>query len=245
MDVGRTDLRRVLEERLQQADHGRVIRAERCAERAKIHRVVAQVLLQLLREAGDLLGAPVDLVERLQELPFGRHGGLHVALQNACELVVREEVGGVRHGNKDRVASLLDWQGAKAARGGFGQLLHHLRIEIVLREIDVTQAELARERLRDLLIVEKAELDQQPPEAPAATRLRLEGNAQLLNGNQLLRDEHVAKPHALRPECGARDRCCFCASVVHVGGQISRFLVRLQVKMARDGKLDNQKIQSR
>ena len=209
MDVGRPDLRRVLEERLQQAHHGRVIRAERCAERAKIHRVVAQVLLQLLGEAGDLLGAAVDLVERLQELSFGHDDGLHVALQNARELVVSEEVGGVRHGNQHGVASLLERHGAKAARGRFGQLLHHLRIEIVLREIDVTQAELAGERLRDLLVVDITQLYEQPPETAAATRLRLERSAQLLNRDQLLGDEHVAEPHALRAEGGACDRCCF------------------------------------
>ena len=79
----------------------------------------------------------------------------------------------------------------------------------MLREIDVTQAELARERLRHLLVAQITQFYEQPPETAAATGLRLERSAQLLNRDQLLGDEHVAEPHALRAECGACDRCCF------------------------------------
>ena len=79
----------------------------------------------------------------------------------------------------------------------------------MLREVDIAQLQLARECLRHLLIIEITEFYQQPPETAPATRLRLQRSAQLLNRDQLLRDEHVAEPHALRPECGAPDRCCF------------------------------------
>ena len=232
VDVGRADLGRVLEQRLEQAHHRRVLGAERGAERAEIDEGFAEVLLQLLRKTADLLGATVDLVERLENLLLGHHDRLDVALEKARQLIEGEEIGRIAHRDDDRVAALLQRHGAKAARRRLRQLLHHLEIEVVLREIDVAQAELARERLRKLLVLEETELHQHAPEAPAAAGLLLEGHAQLLHGEELLRNEHIPEPDALRSNCRTRRRCRFLYRLGHIGGQVSAFPPRLQVRRA-------------
>ena len=211
-------LHRVLEQRLQQLHHRRVLGAERRAQGAEIDRLVAaQVLLELLREAGDLLGAAIDLVEREQELRLGDHRRLDVALEDARQLVEGEEVGRVRHADHERRAALFQRHGAEAPRRGLRQLRHHRAAEAVALQVDVAQAELSRQRLRDLVLGGEPEVDEHAPEAPPRALLLFQREPELLLRDELLRHQDLAEPHALRARGGRRTG----AGSRHVAGQFT------------------------
>src|SRR5918999_2115306 len=106
------------------------------------------------------------------------------------KLVVGEKVGRIGYADENRAATFLERHRAKAARHGFRQFVHYFRVERELREVDIAQVQLSGERLRQLLVVDKTELDEQPPQASSAARLRLERDAQLLDGNDLLGYQH-------------------------------------------------------
>ena len=70
VDVGGAHPHRILEHRLQQPDDRRIFDRRRQPQRGEVDAAVAELLAQLLGEAADLLGAPVDAVDGLQQQRF-------------------------------------------------------------------------------------------------------------------------------------------------------------------------------
>ena len=107
VDVRGPHLRGVLEQRLQQLDDRRVLRAEGGIEGAEVDQVFAEILVQLLGEAADFLGAAVHPVQRHRDFALGHHHRLDVLLQNARELVEGEQIGGIGHADQHLRAAFL------------------------------------------------------------------------------------------------------------------------------------------
>jgi hypothetical protein len=126
------------------------------------------------------------VVDRLQQQAFGDHRELDVALEEARDLVVGEQVGGVGHGDAEAARTLLEDHGAETARLGLGQTVGHLRLDREVLEVDVRNLELAGQRVGDLLLRDEALVHEHPPELAAALLLLVEGVRQLLLGEQPL-----------------------------------------------------------
>src|SRR5450759_1254428 len=174
MDVGRVHLGRILEHGLQQFDDRRILRARLNIERTEIHGL-AHVRTQFACEIGDLLGAPVDPVYGLEHLVFVDQDELDVALQRTRDFVICEQVGGIAHRHQVRVALVLHQQGAKTPCQQLGQHARHLKVDVVVLEVEVGDLELFGQRLGNALLCGEAVFDQHPTELAAAALLLLEG----------------------------------------------------------------------
>src|SRR6185503_1423984 len=149
-------------------------------------------------------------------LALGHHRGLDVLLEQARQLVVSKEVGGVGHADQHHCAALLERERAEPARRGFRQLHHGGAVEVVLLEVHEAQIELPPERLRDHLLGDEAQVDERAPELAPRALLLLEREPELLLRDRLLRDEHIAEPYPRGPP-GAAHAC----GDRHCRGQIS------------------------
>ena len=228
MDVRGADLGGVLEQRLQQLDDRRILRAERRIESAEIDRAFAEVLLQLLGEPADFLGAPVHPVERMRHLALGHHHRLDVLLQDARQLVEGEQVRGIGHADQHLGAALLERYRAEAARRDLGQLQHHAGVEVVVLEVDERDVELPRQGACNLFFSDESHLDQNASETAPGALLLVERQLELLLRHDLLRDENVPQPQALGSPRGAH-RSGGGTRSGHRDGQLSLFPVGLQV----------------
>lgn len=191
-------LGRILEHALQQFDDRRILRPRLGVERAKIHGL-AHVRAQLAREIGDLLGAPVDAVYGLEHLVLVGQDRLDVALEEARDFVVSEQVGGIGHRHQVGIALVLQQQRAEAPRLRLGQQARHLGIDVVIFKVEVGDLELLGQCLGNTLLRREAVLDQQPAEFAAMALLLVEGQTQLFLGNQLFLDEQIADASFLWP----------------------------------------------
>ncbi len=199
MHVGSVDLRGVVENRLQQLDHGRVLRAQPGAEGAEVDVAVADIALQLLRQPADLIGAAINPVDGLQQNRLAHHRGLDIAPQQTGDLVESEKIGRIGHADEIRGLALLEHDCAEAPGLRFGQAAHEVVVEVVELQVDVRDVELTRDRLADLLFVDEALLDQHPPQPPAGLLLLLERDLELVGRDDVLRDERIAEPYFFWP----------------------------------------------
>ena len=158
---------------------------------------VAEILAQLLRERGDLVGAPVDPVDGLQQQRFGHDRDVDVLARQPRDFVEGKQVRRVDHRNQNRVVLLLEQKCPEAPRLGFGQLARHRGIEVVVLQVDERDAELAGERLADLVFRKIPAFDQHPPELPPRAALVLQGRLELLLRDELLLHQQIAEPYPL------------------------------------------------
>jgi hypothetical protein len=198
VDVRGAHLHGILEHRLQELHHRRFLGAESRAERAEIHIGLADIALELLREPGDLLRAPVDPVDGLEQQRLAHHRQFDLALQQPADLVVAEQVGRVGHANEVAGTPALEHHGAEAPRLRLGQSPNHVLVEVVELQVDEGDVQLLGNRLADLLVIDEAQLDADAAELAAALLLLLERDAQLILRDRLLCDEHVAEADFFR-----------------------------------------------
>ncbi len=158
--------------------------------------VFTELLVELLRERHDLVGAPVDEIHRLQQRGLFRERETDRLAEQARELVEREEIGRIRHA--DEVAALVFFEHERAmpARVRLGQLGHDLRIEAHLREIDEWDVEIRGEAAVQVGFRHRADVDQHAAELAAAHALLGERVLELLLGNQLLLEKQIAEADA-------------------------------------------------
>ena len=119
MNIGGTNLSRVIEYGLQQLDNRRFFRAHAFAERAKIDVSVAEIVAEFARESGDFFSPPIDTVYRLQQLPFGDNSQVDVTLQGTGEFIEGQQIRGIGHANQQRAHAIFQHQGAEAAHLAF------------------------------------------------------------------------------------------------------------------------------
>ncbi len=186
VDVGGAHPDCVLEHGLQQADDRRVFDRGAQPQRGEIDAAIADLLSQLLGQAADLLGAPVDPVDGLQQDAFGDHSELNVALEEAGDLVVGEQVGRIGHCHAVVGATVFQHQGTEAARLRLGQAHGDLGLEVEMLEIDERNLELARQGGGDLFLGNEAFLHEYAAELAPALALLVEGLLELLLGEQPL-----------------------------------------------------------
>ena len=164
---------------------------------AELDRNVAHLLRQIFRQAGDFLGAAIQAVEQGQQLAFGNHGEIDVAPDDAGKFVESGQVGGVGHADAQHATALVQHQCAEAARLCFRQQFHQFGLGLEDLEVDIFRAKLACQGFRDAFFGSVAGFDQHATQLAAAAFLRVEGELELLVGNDALLHQQVAKSNLL------------------------------------------------
>ena len=198
MNVRGVDLDCILEYRLQQLHDRRVLRAELAGCRAEFDVGLLEVAFQRADQAADLLGAAIGAVDRFRERNVAYDRELDFPAKDAGKLVKREQVGRIGYPDKVSELAFLQHDRPEPPCRRLGKLAGDCRIELLELEVDVRQVELLRKRRGDLLLAREPFFDQDAPESLAGLLLALQRTAQLLGGNDLLRDEHVAQADSLR-----------------------------------------------
>ncbi|MCY1413758.1 hypothetical protein D9M71_291950 [compost metagenome] len=182
VDVRGLHLHSVLEQHLQQAHHRGVAVVE--AEAAEVEVALLQALVELAGQLGDLVGAPVEAVEVVEQLALAHHRRLERLAQQAAQLVEGVEIERIAHADQQAVALLDQQDGAEAPRQRLGQALHQCLVELELAQVDVGNVELARQRLEQLLLADEAHVDHRAAELGAAALLLVQRQLQLALADQ-------------------------------------------------------------
>ena len=111
VNIGCPCLNRVLEHRLEQLDDRGIFCSE--GEGPEVHDV-AQILAQLPGERTDLVGAPVDAIDGLQQGRFGHHCDVDFLAGKPRDLVEGKQVRGIDHRNQHHVVLLFEQKRAEA-----------------------------------------------------------------------------------------------------------------------------------
>src|SRR5208282_4673925 len=125
---------------------------------------------------------------------FGSHHRLDVEASHELDIVHREDVGRIDHGDGERCTHTTQRKNLIALRGFKGNQLDDGRIDFKVRQVDGGDAILTREKVRNVLVREEAELHQGRAQAAILLLLGLSRLFQLLWGNDLLFDEKVTQP---------------------------------------------------
>ncbi len=179
VDVGGADLQGVLEDALQQPHHRGVLGRPGAGQLADVDRLAAQLLGQTAGELADLIGPAIDRVDELSDRALGRHRQIDRLFQDAHDLVVGEQVGGIGHGHQHAAVAVFQHHGPEAPGRLLGQQAHHIGFDLDAAQIDVGDVHLMGDRQRDLFLAGIAVLDQHPPQFAPAFPLALEGVGQL------------------------------------------------------------------
>ncbi len=197
VNVGGRDPDGVLEHRLDQLDDGRVRRAFLGRQRLQIDVGFGQLIVELLGQRYDLLGAPVHEIDRAQQRGFLREREPDRLAEQTCELVESEQVGRVGHADEVAARVLFQHERAMPPRLRLRQLADDLRVERHVREIDVRNVQRRRERAVQIGFGDRADVDQHAAELAAAAALLRERLLQLLLRDQLLLEQQIAEANAL------------------------------------------------
>ena len=201
VDVRRPGSQRLLEHRRQQSHHGCVFGRDNAHAQQVADFVLdgIDVVGQLTRQAGDLVTAAVDPVERGQQLALGHHRQVDLAPGQPGQLVVGVDVGRVGHRHPQRPAgacAVLDRQRAQAPGMHLGQQCGHLAPQVAGRQVDERRPKLASDRLGDLHLGHPLPVDKNAAELAATLFLLDQGLIKLGGGEQRLLDQQVAKADA-------------------------------------------------
>ena len=142
--------------------------------------------------ARSAFGARVVLLDRVGDRDLRRDDRLHRVAGHELDVVHREDVGRIRHRDRERAARAAQRNDLVLA-GRLGR--HQLddgRVDLELGEVDRGDAVLLAEQRGNLLVLHEPHLDEVEAElAPVALLLR-ERLLQLLGGNQFLLEEEFA-----------------------------------------------------
>jgi hypothetical protein len=159
------------------------------------HLDVADLALQLGHDLGD--GGHLDVVialDRLAEGRLGRHHRQHLEVRHERDVVEREHVGGIGHGQGQGVARPLDGKHLVLFRDLARYELEDFGIDVELRQGDRRNAVLPGEEPDQLILVDEVQPDENGAELLARSPLLGERARELVRGDQPFRDEQVTQP---------------------------------------------------
>lgn len=199
MNVRCPYLGRVVEHRLQQLDHRRILQpGGRKPHGGKVDDASAKLLFQLARQAGNFPGATIHAVDRLQQVAFIDDRQRDVAFQQARDFIVGKQVSRVGQPHQQHLAPVFQGDRAETARLHFGNQLYRLRPEVVLPEVDVRNVHLPRQRARNRFFGDKTVFNENPPQLAPGAFLFRQRRLQLFFGNEILLQQHFAHADFLR-----------------------------------------------
>ena len=167
------------------------------AERLQVDVALVQLLAHFLCDRGDLVRAPIDHVHGLEQVRFLDERDAQRLFQPRRQLVVRHQVGRIRHADEQAARIRLQHQRAEAASLHFGQQPHSLMIEGQLAHVDERDLQVRGEQLVELLLAHQPQVGQHAPELATAALLLVERALQLLGREQFLLDQQLAEPDLL------------------------------------------------
>ena len=132
------------------------------------------------------LAARVVLLDRVGDGDFRRDDRLDGVAGHELDVVHREDVGRVRHRDRERAAGTAQRDDLVLARGLGGNKLDDGEIDLELREVDGRNAVLLAEERGDLLVLDEPHLDEVVPELPPVGLLLRQRLLKLLRGDQFL-----------------------------------------------------------
>ena len=152
--------------------------------------VPAAARLRLLLE-DDRARSPVVLVDRLAQRDLARDHRLDVVAGHELDVVHGEDVGRIAHRDRQRRAGLVHRQDAVLAGDLAGHDLDDAGVDLEVREVDGRDAELLRQRLRDVRLGDRADANERLADLAALLALELQRGLELLLRDELLLEEEV------------------------------------------------------
>ena len=134
----------------------------------------------------------VVLRDRVGDRRFRRHDRLDVVAGHELDVVHREDVGRIRHRDRERAAGAAERDDLILARGLGRDELDDRQIDLEARQIDRRNAVLLAEEGGDLLVLDEPHLDEVVAELAAVRLLLGESLLKLLRGDQFLLEEELA-----------------------------------------------------
>ena len=128
----------------------------------------------------------VVLRDRVDDRRLGRHDRLDVVARHELDVVHGEDVGRIRHRDRQRRAGAAERDDLVLLRGLGGNQLDDRRVDLELREVDRRDAVLLAEERGDLLVLDEPQLDEVVAELAPVGLLMVQGLLQLLRGDALL-----------------------------------------------------------
>ncbi|MNG93232.1 hypothetical protein D3C79_521890 [compost metagenome] len=198
VDIRGPHLHRVLEQGAQQLGHRRLPLVGPGIEvaAAELEPGLLMLLVQLHGEVLDLAGAAIEPVEILQQLAFPCHRQHQLArAEQGGDGIQGAQVGGIRHGHRHLVVAEVDRQRTIATGLHLRQQRHGRGVYGEVVEIEEGHVQLTGEELQQLHLADEAEIDQGGPQLAAGLTLLLQGELQLIIGDDLLLHQQIAEPH--------------------------------------------------
>ena len=97
MYIRSPDLHGVLEDRLQHLDDGSLALVSIETEVGEIKLTVRQLFIQLLGEIGNLVGAAVNQIQRIEQLRLTHYRLLDGLLQDSLQLIIGKDIHRIGH----------------------------------------------------------------------------------------------------------------------------------------------------
>ena len=132
------------------------------------------------------LRGAVGLINPSENRAFRRHNRLDIEPGHELDVVHREYVGGIHHGDGQRRADAAQRKNLIALRRFKWNELYDRGVNFKIGQVDGGNAILTREKVGDVLVRKEAELHQGRAQAAALFLLNLRRFIQLLWGNHLL-----------------------------------------------------------
>ncbi len=149
-------------------------------------------LLHDLLQLEGVRGAVVP-VDRVLEGDLGSDDRLDVVAGHELQVVHREDVRRVGHRDGERRARLVDRQDVVLARDVRRDQLQDVRVDLEVRQVDRRDAELRRQRLRDVVFGDEAEPHERLTQLHPRVLLLLERQRELLGVDELRLEEKFSQ----------------------------------------------------
>ncbi len=159
--------------------------------------VLVEVFHDLLEFEG--VGGAVVFVDGATDCALGRDDRLDVVAGHELDVIHREHVGGVQHGDGDLGAGLGHRHDGVLAGDVGGNDLHHRFIYFNLGQADGRDAKVLGEEPDQVFLVQQAHLDQIGTQSPTLLALFTKRLSQLLLGDFPCLDQEFAQPIAHAP----------------------------------------------
>ena len=140
--------------------------------------------------------ALVVLRDRVADRGLGGDDRLDVVARHELDVVEREDVGRIRHRDRQRRAGAADRDDLVLLRGLGRNQLEDRRVDVELGEVDEGDAVLAAEERGDLLVLDHPQLDERHPQLAAVGLLMVQGLLQLGGRDALFAEQEFAETNS-------------------------------------------------
>ncbi|MGC4084612.1 MAG: hypothetical protein QM736_21465 [Vicinamibacterales bacterium] len=134
----------------------------------------------------------VVALDRFENRRFGGDDRLDVVARHELDVVHREDVGGIRHRERERGARAGERHDLVLVGRVGGNELDDARVDLELGEVDRRDAVLAAEERGDLFVLDEAETNEIVTEFSPVGLLMVQGLLELLRGDAFLLEEEFA-----------------------------------------------------